>query len=32
MLCLRNAGTRASVYHPVIKRMIRSFRAQPPRF
>jgi hypothetical protein len=32
MLCLRNARTRASVYHPVIKRMIRSFRAQPPRF
>jgi hypothetical protein len=32
MLFLRNASARADVYHPVIRRMIRSFRTQTPQF
>lgn len=32
ILFLRNTSARASVYHPLIKRIIRSFRAQTPRF
>jgi hypothetical protein len=32
MIFFRSTRTRASVYQPVIKRMIRSFRAQTPQF